>query len=276
VCWPAKRPAGNRSTIRARLPSAMAEMVSATAHRGDGVVKGPYSRTLPPRLAICRAKCVPLAQDSVGSAADCAGQIYPHFAEQDRICGAKVNGPHRCEPHVAWLPDQGFYEDCQVLQSQLGEWPNNWWLASRSFPTPCYALKLIHSMCARAALLSSARAPWWMTYFHIDRSNVFLRTASLLGTTVGPFRRNRAQRSICLLSVLAHWYAKHLMLCTRFACCLDRCFLKAPQSRNRCASSPSPGTGALSRCASVSVEQFIDQTVPVLSVAPSGITPYST
>jgi len=170
-----------------------------------------------------------------------------------------------------------FYEDCQVLQSQLGEWPNNWWSASRSFPTPCYALKLIHSMCARAALLSSARAPWWMTYFHIDRSNVFHVTCLVAWHHRRSVPKNRAQRSICLLSVLAHWYAKHLMLCTRFACCSDRCFLKAPQSRNRCVSAlPSPGTGALSRCASVSVEQFIDQTVPVLSVAPSGITPYST
>src|SRR5439155_18752561 len=68
----------------------------------------------------------------------------------------------------------------------------------------------------------------------------------------------RAQRSICLLSVLTCLSVKHLMLCTRFACCLDRCFLKAPQSRNRCVSAlPSPGTGACSRCASVSVEQFI-------------------
>jgi hypothetical protein len=161
------------------------------------------------------------------------------------------------------------------LQSQLGEWPNNWWSASRSFPTPCYALKLIHSMCARAALLSSARAPWWMTYFHIDQ------TSSSYCLVAWHYRRsvpkNRAQRSIGLLSVLKRLSVKHLMLCTRFACCSDRCLLKAPQSRNRRVSAlPSPGTGALSRCASVSVEQFIDQTVPVLSVAPSGITPYST
>src|SRR5260221_3879576 len=26
---------------------------------------------------------------------------------------------------VDWLPDQGFYEDCQVLLSQPSEWPNN-------------------------------------------------------------------------------------------------------------------------------------------------------
>src|SRR5437870_1288541 len=48
-----------------------------------------------------------------------------------------------------------------------------------SFLTPCYALKVIHSTCALAALLPPARAPCWMTYFHIDRSNVFLVTASL-------------------------------------------------------------------------------------------------
>ena len=32
---------------------------------------------------------------------------YPHFAEQGWNCGAKKNGPHRCGPHVAWLPDLG-------------------------------------------------------------------------------------------------------------------------------------------------------------------------
>src|SRR5256885_12956298 len=95
-------------------------------------------------------------------------------------------------------------------------------------------------------------------YLQSDRSSFFLVTASLPSSTVDPFPKNRAQRSIGLLSVLAHWYAKHLMLCTRFACCADRWFLKAPQSRNRCASaSPSPGAGALSRCVSVSVKRFI-------------------
>src|SRR5437867_9362563 len=38
-------------------------------------------------------------------------------------------------------------------------------------------------------------------YFHIDRSNFFLVTTSLPGTTVDPFPKNRAQRSIGLLSV---------------------------------------------------------------------------
>jgi len=51
----------------------------------------------------------------------------------------------------------------------------------------------------------------------------------------GPFPKNRAQRSIGLLSVLTPMSVKHLMLCTRFACCSDRWLLKAPQSRNRCA-----------------------------------------
>jgi len=29
------------------------------------------------------------------------------LAEQRSNCGAKRNGPHRCRPHVDWLPDQG-------------------------------------------------------------------------------------------------------------------------------------------------------------------------
>ena len=121
---------------------------------------------------------------------------------------------------------------------------------------PCCAKKIIRSM--RARRFSRHTSVRLDNYFHIDRSNFFLVTTSLPGTTVDPFPKNRAHRSIGLLSVLAHWYAKHLMLCTRFACCADRWFLKAPQSRNRCASaSPSPGAGALSRCVSVSVKRFI-------------------
>jgi hypothetical protein len=29
------------------------------------------------------------------------------LAEQRSNCGVKRSGPHRCGPHVAWLPDQG-------------------------------------------------------------------------------------------------------------------------------------------------------------------------
>ena len=144
------------------------------------------------------------------------------------------------------------------------------------FPTPCYALKVIHSMGARAALRSPRTSTLLDDLFSYRSIKRLPRNCLVAWHHRRSVPKNRAQRSIGLLSVSAHWYAKHLMLCTRFACCSDRWFLKAPQSRNRCASSPSPGTGALSRCASVSVKQFIDQTVPVLSVAPSGITPYST
>src|SRR5207249_11574723 len=50
----------------------------------------------------------------------------------------------------------------------------------------------------------------------------------------------------------------------------------APISKSVCLSSPSPGAGALSWCVSVSVARSLHQTGCVLSVAPSGITPYST
>src|SRR5438046_6497890 len=76
-----------------------------------------------------------------------------------------------------------------------------------SFLTPCYALKVIHSTCALAALLPPARAPCWMTYFHIDRSNVFLVTPRCLLHHRRSVPKNRAQRSIGLLSVSAHGYA---------------------------------------------------------------------
>jgi hypothetical protein len=44
-------------------------------------------------------------------------------------------------PNMHWLPDQGFYEDCQVLQSQLGEWPKNGWSAGRVFPNSLLCAK---------------------------------------------------------------------------------------------------------------------------------------
>src|SRR5439155_23296239 len=48
-----------------------------------------------------------------------------------------------CPEHIIeyWLPDQGFYEDCQVLLSQLSEWPNNWWSAGRVFPSSLLCAK---------------------------------------------------------------------------------------------------------------------------------------
>src|SRR2546425_5363488 len=114
-------------------------------------------------------------------------------------------------------------------------------------------------------------------YFHIDRSNFFLVTTSLPGTTVDPFPKNRAQRSIGLLSVLAHWYAKHLMLCTRFACCADRWFSRRPNLEIgvRVLHPALVRAPCLGVCR-LALSGSLHQTVRVLSVAPSGITPYST
>src|SRR2546426_10070829 len=83
-------------------------------------------------------------------------------------------------------------------------------------------------------------------YFHIDRSNFFLVTTSLPGTTVDPFPKNRAQRSIGLLSVLAHWYAKHLMLCTRLCVlCGPLVSQGAPISKSVCECFTQPWCGRL-------------------------------
>jgi hypothetical protein len=76
-----------------------------------------------------------------------------------------------------WLPDQGFYEDCQVLQSQLGEWPNNWGSAGRIFPNSLLCAKG-YSVSVRASGASLARTTQLNDpIFHVDGSNVFLSSS---------------------------------------------------------------------------------------------------
>ena len=79
--------------------------------------------------------------------------------------------------HGYWLPDQGFYEDCQVLQGQLGEWPNNWGSAGRVFANSLLGAKgyPVHVHASGASL---ARTSTLLDdYFHIDRSNVYLSSS---------------------------------------------------------------------------------------------------
>jgi hypothetical protein len=99
---------------------------------------------------------------------------------------ADVSGCYRGNIDL-WLPDQGFYEDCQVLLSQLSEWPSKGWSAGRGFPNSLLCAKGYPFHWARERRFSRPREH--PTHFHIHRSNVFLVTASLPGTTVGPFQR---------------------------------------------------------------------------------------
>ena len=89
-----------------------------------------------------------------------------------------------------WLPDQGFYEGCQVLQSQLSEWPNNWWSAGRVFPNSLLCAKG-YPFHVRAGGASPAGTSTLLDDLFSYRSIKRLPRNCLVAccTTGGPFQR---------------------------------------------------------------------------------------
>jgi hypothetical protein len=180
------------------------------------------------------------------------------------------------DPHGYWLPDQGFYEDCQVLQSRLGEWPNNWWSAGRVFLNSLLCAKG-YSFHVRASGASLARTSTLLDDLFSYRSIKRLpRTASLPGTTVGPFQRIERNARYAFYP------------CWHIGMPSTSCYARALRVVRTVGFSRRPNLEigvrvhpALVRAPCLGVRRSalsgsLHQTVPVLSVAPSGITPYST
>src|SRR5438034_4490215 len=91
---------------------------------------------------------------------------------------------------ISVATDQGFYEGCQVLQSQLSEWPNNWWSAGRVFPNSLLCAKG-YPFHVRAGGASPAGTSTLLDDLFSYRSIKRLPRNCLVAccTTGGPFQR---------------------------------------------------------------------------------------